>query len=152
MKGFTPHRIMVPVNGAQTDDEAVRLGCRLARRERANVLVVTVLEIRRGLALGTVQGSETGRAEELLDHAEQVAAELETEIETELLQAREAGPAIVEEITHWKADLVVVGMPFRQRFGEFHMGRTAPYVLRHAPCRALLFREPPTGVAGPAPA
>jgi hypothetical protein len=35
-------------------------------------------------------------------------------------------------------------MPFRQRFGEFHMGRTAPYVLRHASCRALLFREPPT--------
>jgi hypothetical protein len=38
---------------------------------------------------------------------------------------------------------VAIGMPFRIRFGEFHMGKTAPYVLRHAACRVLLFREPP---------
>jgi nucleotide-binding universal stress UspA family protein len=144
MIGFTPQRVLIPVNGAPTDDEAVRLGCRLARRGRAKVMVVTVLEIRRSLALGTVQDSDMDRAEKILERAEKNAAELEQEIETELLQARDAGPAIVEEIAHWKSDLVVVGMPFRQRFGEFHMGKTAPYVLRHAPCRALLFREPPT--------
>ncbi len=143
MVGFIPQRILIPINGAQTDVEAVRLGCRLARRGHAKVMVVTVLEIRRGLALGTVQDVEMDRAEKLIELAEKMARELETEIETELLQARDAGPAIVEEIAHWKADLVVVGMPFRQRFGEFHMGRTAPYILRHAPCRALLFREPP---------
>ena len=144
MVGFTPQRILVPVSGAQTDTEAVRLGCRLARRGKAKVLVVTVLEIRRSLALGTVQDVEMDRAEGILDGAEKAAKELETEIETELLQARDAGPAVVEEITHWKADLVVVGMPFRVRFGEFHMGRTAPYVLRHAACRVILFREPPS--------
>ena len=143
MVGFTPQRILVPINGAQTDVEAVVLGCRLARRGRAKVMVVTVLEIRRGLALGTVQDVEMDRAEKLIEMAEKTAHELETEIETELLQARDAGPAIVEEIAHWKADLVVAGMPFRMRFGEFHMGKTAPYILRHAPCRALLFREPP---------
>lgn len=143
MIGFIPQRILVPVNGAETDVEAVRLGCRLAKRGKARVMVVTVLEIRRSLALGTVQDAEMDKAEKLVEQAERVARELETEIDTELLQAREAGPAIVEEIAHWKADLVVVGMPFRERFGEFHMGRTAPYILRHAPCRALLFREPP---------
>jgi nucleotide-binding universal stress UspA family protein len=143
MVGFTPQRILVPVNGAHTDGEAVRLGCRLARRAKAKVMVVTVLEIRRSLALGTVQDVEMDRAEAILTEAEKVARELETEIETELLQARDAGPAIVEEIAHWKADLVVVGMPFRIRFGEFHMGKTAPYILRHAACRAMLFREPP---------
>jgi nucleotide-binding universal stress UspA family protein len=144
MVGFIPQRILVPVNGAHTDTEAVRLGCRLARRAKAKVMVVTVLEIRRSLALGTVQDTEMDAAEKVLDAAEKSAAELETEIETELLQARDAGPAIVEEIAHWKADLVVVGMPFRLRFGEFHMGKTAPYILRHAVCRALLFREPPS--------
>jgi len=119
------------------------LGCRLARRGKAKVMVVTVLELRRSLALGTVQDVEMDRAEKILDDAEKKARELETEIETELLQARDAGPAIVEEIAHWKADLVVVGMPFRMRFGEFHMGKTAPYLLRHAACRTIIFREPP---------
>ncbi len=144
MVGFIAQRILVPVNGAHTDSEAVLLGCRLARRAKAKVMVVTVLEIRRSLALGTVQDVEMDASEKILDAAEKTAAELETEIETELLQARDAGPAIVEEIAHWKADLAVVGMPFRLRFGEFHMGRTAPYILRHAACRALLFREPPS--------
>ena len=145
MIGFTPQRILVPVGGVETDTEAVRLGCRLARRGKAKVMVVTVLEIRRSLALGTVQDADMERAGRLLDDAEKAARELDTVIESELLQARDAGPAIVEEITQWRADLVVVGMPFRMRFGEFHMGRTAPYVLRHAPCRTLLFREPPPG-------
>jgi nucleotide-binding universal stress UspA family protein len=144
MQGFVPHRIMVPVNGSPTDDEAIRLGCRLARRANAKVNVVTVVEIKRSQALGTVQEAETEAAEAILEHAEKVAHELETVLETELLQAREAGPAIVDEISEWKADLVVLGLPFRQRFGEFYMGKTAPYVLRYAPCRALLFREPQT--------
>jgi nucleotide-binding universal stress UspA family protein len=142
MVGFTPQRILVPVSGVHTDAEAVRLGCRLARRGKAKVMVVTVLEIKRSLALGTVQDVEMDRAEKILDEAEKIAHELEMDIETELLQARDAGPAIVEEIAHWKADLVVIGMPFRMRFGEFHMGRTAPYILRHAACRAMLFRDP----------
>jgi nucleotide-binding universal stress UspA family protein len=142
MVGFTPQRILVPVSGVHTDAEAVRLGCRLARRGKAKVMVVTVLEIKRSLALGTVQDVEMDRAEKVLDEAEKMAHELEMDIETELLQARDAGPAIVEEIAHWKADLVVIGMPFRMRFGEFHMGRTAPYILRHAACRAMLFRDP----------
>src|SRR5487761_928132 len=105
MVGFMAHRILVPVSGTDTDGEAVRLGCRLARRGKAKVIVVTVLEIRRSLALGTVQDAEMDRAEKLVENAERLAHELETEIETELLQARDAGPAIVEEIAHWKADL-----------------------------------------------
>jgi nucleotide-binding universal stress UspA family protein len=141
MQGFTPKRIVVPVNGSATDDEAVVLACRLARRQHAKVYVITILEVKRSVALGAVPDSEMERAEALLSHAEFIGAELEVEVATELLQAREAGPAIVDELREWNADLVVVGMPYRQRFGEFHMGKTAPYVLRYAPCRALVFRE-----------
>ena len=142
MQGFTPRRILVPVNGSPTDDEAVRLACRLARRQHAKVYVVTILEVKRKFALDAAQESELARAEALLDHAEEVGAELDVEVDTELLQAREAGPAIVDEIREWQADLVVVGMPYRQRFGEFYMGKTAPFVLKFASCRTLLFREP----------
>src|SRR5437660_1425216 len=143
MQGFVPHRILVPINGSPTDVEAIRLSCRLARRARAKVNAVTVLEVRRSLALGDVADTDMESAELLLENAAKVGQEFETDIETELLQAREAGPAIVDEIKEWRADLVVLGLPFRQRFGEFYMGKTAPYILRFAPCRALLFREPP---------
>src|SRR2546428_5047227 len=98
MQGFTARRILVPINGSPTDDEAVSLACRLARRQRARVYVITILEVRRSLALDAAAEAEVERAERLLDHAEQIGAELDVEVDTELLQAREAGPAIVDEI------------------------------------------------------
>lgn len=143
MDGFIPSRILVPINGSPTSSDAVRLACRLARRRKAKVHVICILEVKRSLPIGAVDEGAATSAEGLLDQAEQIGAELEIRVETELLQAREAGPAIVEEIKTWQADLVIVGMPFRQRYGEFYMGKTAPFVLRHAPCRALMFREPP---------
>jgi len=143
MPGFTPHRVLVPINGSPTDDEAVRMACRIARRQKARLYALTVLEIKRSQALGTVQDAEMNAAEALLENADGIAAEMDVEVETEILQAREAGPAIVDEVGQWGADLIVVGMPFRERFGEFHMGKTVPFILRHAACRALLFREPP---------
>ena len=70
MQGFVPRRIIVPVNGSPTDEEAVRLGCRLARRAHGRVNVITVLEIKRSLALGTVQDAATEKAEGLPSSAE----------------------------------------------------------------------------------
>jgi len=142
MQGFTPRRILVPINGNPTDDEAVRLACRLARRQRARVYVVTILEVKRSMALGAGPDADVERGEGLLERAEGIGAEFEVDIDTELLQAREAGPAIVDEIREWQADLVVIGMPYRQRFGDFYMGKTVAYVLKSAPCRTLLFRDP----------
>lgn len=143
MPGFTPHRVLVPINGSPTDEEALRMACRIARRQKARLYVLTVLELRRSVALGTVQEDEMEAAEALLQVADGIAAEMDVEVETEILQAREAGPAIVDEVGQWGADLIVVGMAFRERFGELYMGKTVPFLLRHAPCRAILFRDPP---------
>ena len=141
-QGFAAKRIMVPVNGSSTDEEAVRLACRFALRNRAKVYAISVLVVKRSLPLDAVQEADVERVERILDAAERVGKELDIKVETELLQAREVGPAIVDEIREWRADIVIIGMPWRERFGEFHMGKTAPYVLKFAPCRVLLFREP----------
>ena len=140
MPGFTPHRILVPVNGAATDEEAVRFACRLALRPRASVLALTVVEIPRGLALSTVEDADVAAAELLLTSAEEIGRDYEVEVKGEVLQAREAGPALVDEITAREIDLAVVGLPYRERFGEFYMGRTVPHILQHAPCRVFLLR------------
>ena len=45
------------------------------------------------------------------------------------------------------ADLLVLGLPYRKRFGgDFAIGRTIPYVLKHAPCEVWSFasRYPPS--------
>jgi nucleotide-binding universal stress UspA family protein len=140
MPGFTPHRILVPVNGAATDEEAVRFACRLSLRPRASVLAVTVVEVPRGLALSTVENAEAAAAEKLLDRAAEIGRDYEVEVKGEVLQAREAAPAIVDEIAAREIDLAVVGLTYRERFGEFYMGRTVPHILEQAPCRVFLLR------------
>jgi nucleotide-binding universal stress UspA family protein len=140
MPGFTPHRILVPVNGAATDEEADRFACRLALRPRASVLAITVVEIPRGLALSTVEDADVAAAELILTHAEEIGRDYEVEVKGEVLQAREAAPAIVDEIAAREIDLAVVGLTYRERFGEFHMGKTVPHILQHAPCRVFLLR------------
>ena len=61
--------------------------------------------------------------------------------ETELVQARDTGPALVDEAVEWGAELIVMGLPYKRRFSEFSLGKTVPYVLKNANCRVLLFRE-----------
>ena len=43
----------------------------------------------------------------------------------------------------FRMDLLVVGLPYRKRFGgEFAIGRTIPYILQNAPCTVWVVREP----------
>lgn len=129
------------------DDETVRLACRMAGRARgeskelALLYAVHVIEVNRSLPLSAPVEPQVERGEEVLDAVEKVASEFEVQVETEMVQARETGPAIVGEAEEWGAHVIVMGLPFKRRFGEFNLGKTAPYVLKHAPCRVILFRE-----------
>jgi nucleotide-binding universal stress UspA family protein len=40
-----------------------------------------------------------------------------------------------------KADLIILSLPYRVRFGDFYLGPTTMYVLKHAPCRVWICRE-----------
>jgi nucleotide-binding universal stress UspA family protein len=135
-------RILVAVNGKDADVEAVKLGCDLAKKSKAKVHVVYVIEVKRSLPLDAVIEPEIEKAEKLLMRAEEIASERDYEIETDLIQAREVGPAIVDEAMEKDADLILMGVTYKKRFGTFSLGRVIPYVLEEAPCRVLLCREP----------
>jgi len=134
--------ILVAASGNAADEEAVKLACNLARRSKAKVYVVYVIEVKRSLPLDAVIEFERQRAEEALTRAEDIAAERDCDIETDLIQAREAGPAIVEESVERDADLILMGVTYKKRFGTFSLGSVIPHVLEEAPCRVLLCREP----------
>jgi nucleotide-binding universal stress UspA family protein len=102
---------------------------------------VHIIEVNRSLPLGAVLDEVVERGEKILDEVEQLAAQSQLPVETELVQARDTGPALVDEAVEWGADLIVMGLPYKRRFGEFNMGKTVPYVLKNANCRVMLFRE-----------
>jgi nucleotide-binding universal stress UspA family protein len=70
-----------------------------------------------------------------------VAKKRSCNVETELLQAREVGPALVEEAVERGIDLIIIGTNYKTPFGEFSLGDTAPYILKNAPCRVWLCRK-----------
>jgi nucleotide-binding universal stress UspA family protein len=141
-------RILVPVNGNPTDDEAVALACEVARRGKASVYAIYVIEVKRTLPLDVDLPPEAAKGDTVLARAEHVADEFGVQLETEILQARDVGTAIVDEALEREVDLIVLGIGFKRKFGEFDLGHTAPYVLKNAPCRVWVTRASPSvGVA-----
>jgi nucleotide-binding universal stress UspA family protein len=134
-------KILVAVGGQTVDEETVRLACRLAKERNGKLYGVHVIEVNRSLPLSAPVDHLVERGEEVLEELEQLASEMEVEAETEMVQARDTGPAIVGEAEEWGADVIFMGLPYKRRFGEFFLGKTVPYVLKNASCRVVLFRE-----------
>jgi nucleotide-binding universal stress UspA family protein len=134
-------RVVIALNGGSSDARIVRLAVTAATG--AELIAVHVVEIDWTLPLDADIAGGSEEAQRLLDMAEAVADKSKAQLETVLLQARDVGAALVDEATERGADLLVVGLPYRMRFGgDFAIGRTIPYVLKNAPCAVWVVREP----------
>jgi nucleotide-binding universal stress UspA family protein len=136
------HRILVATRGTAEDDESVRLACELAKKPKAEIYIIYVIEVSRNLPLDAVVEADIEKAEKILTQVEKIASENKYEVQTNIIQSREAGPAIIDEARDKKADLIIMGLPYKKRYGAFDLGKTVPYVLEEAPCRVILLREP----------
>ena len=135
------HKILVPVSGTEADEEAIKLACRLARRDKAEILAVHVIPIDRALPLDAEIEGEVETAESILDRMEGVATQEGYALETDLLQAREAGPTIIDEAVEREIDLILMGASYKKRFGQFSLGTTTLHVLKNSPCRVILYHQ-----------
>jgi nucleotide-binding universal stress UspA family protein len=134
--------ILVPSDGSIASYEALAQAITVAKRNKGHVTVVHVIEVKRTLPLDAEMIEEAQRGEEILTEAERLAEEMDFTIEGELLQAREAGHAIVDEAMERRVDAIVLGTEYKRPLGEFQLSRTTQYVLKHAPCQVWVFRMP----------
>ncbi len=132
----------MPVSGSKAGEEAIKIACLLAKKSKGNIEAVYVIRVGRALPLDAQIETEIRKGEETLDRASALADEEDYAADTEILQAREIGPAIIEEAVNKKTDLIVMGLASKKRFGELSLGNVVPQVMRDAPCRVLLLREP----------
>lgn len=136
-------RAVIALNGGSSDARIVRLVAEQARLAKAELVAVHVVEIDWTLPLDADIAGRSEEVQRVLDSAEAVAEESKQVLEPVLLQARDVGAALVDEAVERDADLIVLGVPFRTRFGgDFAIGRTIPYVLQNAPCTVWVVREP----------
>ena len=134
-------KLLVPLNGDRVGEEALRLACTIVKQGKGKVYAAYVIQVKRALPLDAEIEPETEIGEKVLKAAERIGDDMDCMVETDLLQAREVGPAIVDEAVEQGIDLIIIGMPYKKRFGEFDLGNTVPYVLKNAPCRVLIWRE-----------
>jgi nucleotide-binding universal stress UspA family protein len=121
----------------------VRLACDLARSSQAEIVAVHVVELDWTMPLDADVAERSEEAQRVLDAAEAIAEEMKVTLEAVLVQARDLGAAIVDEAAAREADLLILGLSYRTRFGgEFAIGRAVPYALKNAPCAVWVVREP----------
>ena len=115
--------------------------------KKATVHAVFVVEVDRRLPLDADLPEESARGERCLSRAEEIARRYKAQCHGDILQARDAGHAIVDEALERGVDAIVMGVERSAREGTaIEVGKTAEFVLRHAPCEVILVRE----AAGPA--
>jgi len=120
-----------------------RLVAEMAKVNKAELIGVHVVEIDWSMPLDMDVAGRSDEIQQILDVAEGTAESAGIKLESVLLQARDVGAALVDEAVERDADLLVVGLAFRTKFGgDFAIGRTIPYVLKNAPCAVWVVREP----------
>jgi nucleotide-binding universal stress UspA family protein len=134
-------RILVPITGTEADDETMRMACWLAKRDKSKLYAMYVITIKRSLPLEAEIESETTRAENLLERMEKIAEAEDYQLDTDLLQAREVAPTIIDEAVERKIDLILMGVKYQRRFGQFSLGSIVPYILQNAPCQVMLYSQ-----------
>jgi nucleotide-binding universal stress UspA family protein len=132
---FEHARILVPVLGVdEVDIPALKVAALLlGGREGAETSLLHVIEIPFDRTLDAEDEQATARADEILSRAEALLSERGIPIRTSTVQARAAGPAIVDDANEVGADLIVMGLRYKKRFGgQWDAGRTVPYVMRNS--------------------
>lgn len=142
--GDRARRVLAPVNGGPGDARLIDTLAAMCQLFRPRFTLVYVVEVPQAMPLDAELPAELARGEAVLGVAESELrkriGDKNGEILTELLQARSAGAAIVDEAIEQRADTVVMATENRITHGKITFGDSVIYVMKNCPCEVLLLR------------
>lgn len=142
-------RILVPVDGSNTSNQALQEALRIANDQQAAIRLVHVVD--EAVIDGDIDGMLNYAAlrdalkqggTHLLAKVAKTAKQAGVEAETVLLETlgERVAHAITEEAKRWQADLIVMGTHGRHGLDRLFMGSVAEGAARLAPVPLLLVR------------
>ena len=134
--------ILILSSGEDDDLETIIFGARLASRTKSKLVIIYVIEVDLVLPVTADLDSEVQRAEDLLRRLKTDADYNNNLIDTQLLQGREKGTALVDEALAQDAEAIVVSVNYDRRLGGFNISDDTRYILEHADCAVWLVRQP----------
>jgi nucleotide-binding universal stress UspA family protein len=132
---FDIARILVPIIGdVLVDGPALKVAALLlGGREGAEASLLHVIEVPFDRTLDTEDEGAVANADKILSASGAILEERGIPTRTSTVQARAAGPAIVDDANELGADLIVMGLRYKKRYGgQWDAGRTVPYVMRNS--------------------
>src|SRR5689334_3809828 len=135
--------IAIVIGGDKLDSNLIYLGCQMAKGAKRKVHFVHVIEVPRTLPLKAILTQESERADQLLNAAMEIAQRIGCEAIPEVVQARDAGSAIVDEARDHRCALLLIGLVRQNYPTQSELNKTVAYILANAPCRVWLVQDPP---------
>ena len=135
------NRVLAVVTDDPSDINTVSRAADIVRDDRGRLFVIYVIKVQRSLPLDAEIEDQIARGEQVLHRSERLARLPRSDIDSQLLQAREIGPAVVHEAVVRDADAIVIGTSYPTDYGAFSLGNDIPHILEHAPCDVILWRE-----------
>ena len=135
------NRVIAVVTDDPSDINTVTRAANIVREDRGHLYVIYVIKVQRSLPLDAEIEDQIVRGEQVLHRSERLTRLARGDIDSQLLQARDIGPAVVHEAVVRDADAIVIGTSYPTDYGPFSLGSDIPYILEHAPCDVILWRE-----------
>jgi len=131
-------KILVPTSGALYSERGIELACRLGEEQKAEIYLVTIIEVSRTLPLEAPMPEAEAKAEDIIKRGESIVSLRGLKAKGEVRRGRIAGEEIIRVAKDWEADLIVMGIRSEIRMAQEILGRTSDLVLRRAPCEVIV--------------
>lgn len=131
-------KILVPTSGTDYSARGIELACRLGEEQKAEIYLVTVIEVPRTLPMEAPLPVAEAKAQEVLKQGESIVTLRGLSARAEVRRGRVAGEEIIRAAKDWDADMIVMGIRSQIRMAQEILGRTSDLVLRRAHCEVIL--------------
>lgn len=135
-------RILVPITDVLATERAVELACRLGESQKAEVILVHVMEVPFTLALDASQPVLEAHAQSALDTAQFIVAQHGLPSRQRVLRRRQAADGILEVAREEDVSAIVMSTCARPGSSSGASSRTVQEVLRKAACEVIVDQSP----------
>lgn len=135
-------RILVPVTESVAAVRAVELACRLGEAQKAEIILLYVVEVPLTLSLNTPMPVEETKGQEVLQLARHIVEQHDLPFQMRMIPHRYIWGGILHMAHEHQVDAIVMSVGTGRPGSMDGMGRTAQEVLKRAECEVVLDRAP----------
>jgi nucleotide-binding universal stress UspA family protein len=140
------HRICVAIDGSSAADDALAEALRMCAGGTADLLLVSVVDVRviaaEGVNFESVYDAWCEEGRKALDTASAKvrSASIEPEVKLAETDGKTVARTVIEEAERWRAEVIVIGTHGRGGVTRWMLGSVADEVIRASPLPVLVVR------------